>query len=76
MNAYNRGDYVRLKSISSGTIGVVWEIQQSKLQPVEVYWPAGKSSRVSSSHRMDELIVVSEGEVREEMTNFKRGLGL
>ncbi len=73
---FKRGDFVKLKRGSAGSVGVVWQIHPESVASVEAYWRSGERSRESHTHEPGDLELVPPHLVPEYAVELKRSLGL
>jgi hypothetical protein len=73
---FKRGDFVKLKKGSAGSVGVVWQVHSKSIASVEVYWREGEKRRLSDTHEPDNLELVALHDVPEYAIELKRSLGL
>lgn len=73
---FNRGDFVKLKKGSAGSVGVVWQRHSKSIASVEVYWRDGERSRMSDTHEAGNLELVALRDVPEYAIELKKSLGL
>jgi hypothetical protein len=53
--SFKPGDFIRLKSDPTGSVGVVWKIHREKDESVEVAWLDSPTSRILQHYDANEL---------------------
>jgi len=74
--SFKPGDFMRLKSGTAGSVGVVWQVHPDKAAPVEVYWRETENTRTSQDYEPESLTLVPLGEVPDYAAKLKESLGL
>jgi hypothetical protein len=73
---FKRGNFVKLKKGSAGSVGVVWEIHSKNIKSILVYWLSSEGRRESNEHEPGNLELVPTNQAPDYAIELKKSLGL
>ena len=73
---FEPGDFVRLKTSSTGRVGVVGYIHPESTASVQVYWHSGSGFSMTDFHEPHDLQLVPSEDAPEYVVALKRSLEL